>query len=246
MIATFPSVITWSKNSSNHCIIDTLPAYWNNSDALTFLADIGRYNPSLLSGLDDAERDRVLQFKSEYFKQRFVVSRSLLKSILVHLGRKHDRNALVLLRKHKRILVPGEDDIFVSLSYSGSTLAITIARRKIGTDIETVHPVDLRKVRSSPLFDHAKPKNKKEESTRSLHLWTVVEAYAKLRDLNPYPLLAKSSLLPGFGSVSYCIDKRLILSLAYDTGNLEHAIFWIDPRHWPLESQDQLISPYPR
>jgi 4'-phosphopantetheinyl transferase len=237
MMTTHPSVMTWSKNSSNRCITDAIPAYWDNSDALTFLADISMYNPSLLLGMDDAERERVMQFKSEYFKQRFVVSRSLLKSIVVHLGKKRDRNAFVLLKKHKRILVPGADDIFVSLSYSGSTLAITIAKTKIGSDIETVRLVDLRKVRSSPLFDHARPGNKKEESINSLHLWTVVEAYAKLRDLNPYPLLDRSSLLPNAGSVSYCIDKRLILSLAYDTGNLDHAIFWIDPEHWPLESQ---------
>ena len=89
-----------------------------------------------------------------------------------------------------------------------------MAKRKIGSDIETVQPADLRKIRSSPLFDPSKCKNKKEESIHSLHLWTLVEAYAKLRDRNPYPLLNSSSLLPDAGFVSYCIDRKFILSLA--------------------------------
>jgi hypothetical protein len=79
-------------------------------------------------------------------------------------------------------------------------------------------------------------------------VWTLVEAYAKYKDQNPYPLLNSSSLLHDTRFISYCIDKRLILSLAYDTGNLNHAMFWIDPGHWPvdLKDQDRLNSPLPR
>jgi 4'-phosphopantetheinyl transferase len=206
------------------------------------------YNPSLESSLDDAEQERVLQFKSEYFKKRFVVSRSLLKSILRYIPGIRNRKSIVLSKKERRILVPGAGDIFISLSYSGSSIALTVAKRKIGSDIEMLNPVDLRKVRSSPLFDRSKTKNKKESSLHAIHVWTLVEGYAKLRDKNPYPLLNRSSLLHEAGFVSYCIDRKMIMSLSYDTGSFSHAIFWIDPESWPsdLNSQDRRIPHNPR
>jgi 4'-phosphopantetheinyl transferase len=248
MTAIPPPLRAWSKHTQNRCAPGEIAAYWNTCDVLTFLADTGMYDISLEKGLDSAEKERLLQFKSEYFKKRFVVSRSLLKSILLHLRGTGNRNAIVLSEKNKRVLVQGVPDIFISLSYSGSSIAITVSKRKTGSDIEKVSPGDLKKVRSSPFWDCWKSHTKKEDPHHTLHIWTVVEAYAKLRDQNPYPLLNRSSLLHEAGFVSYCIDRCLILSLAYDTGNLNHALFWIDPEQWSsgLNQETSKNFPFPR
>jgi 4'-phosphopantetheinyl transferase len=248
MTAIPPPLRAWSKRPKNRCAPGEIAAYWKTCDVLTFIADIGMYSPSLLNCLDSAEKERVLEFKSEYFKKRFMVSRSLLKSILVHLQGTGNRNPLVLSQKNKRVLVPGIHDIFISLSYSGSSLAITVSKRKTGCDIEKVRSADLKKVRSSPVFDCWKSQNKKEESHHTIHVWTLVEAYAKLKDQNPYPLLSRSSLLHDAGFVSYCIDKCLILSLAYDPGTFSHAMFWIDPEQWSLGLNKKTCknSPFPK
>ena len=72
------------------------------------------YDASLYQGLDAAEKERVLQFKSDYFKKRFTVSRSLLKCILRYIPGTGNRNDIVLSRKKKRILVNDRQDIHFS------------------------------------------------------------------------------------------------------------------------------------
>jgi 4'-phosphopantetheinyl transferase len=219
----------WSKHPENRCAPDEIPAYWKTHDVLTFLADTGMYNASLYQGLDSAEKEQVLQFKSDYFKKRFAVSRSLVKCILRHIPGTGNRDDIVLSRAKKGILVDGRQDIFMSLSYTGSCIAITVGKRKIGSDIERVRPVNIMKIRSSPLFDGSKCRNKKEESLQALHVWTLVEAYAKLRDRTPYPLLNSSGLLHDTSFVSYCVDQQAILSLAYEGTPMKDTLLWIDP-----------------
>jgi len=219
----------WSKHKENRCTPDEIPAYWKTHDVLTFLADTGMYDVSLYQGLDTAEKEQVLQFKSDYFKKRFAVSRSLVKCILRHIPGTGDRADIVLSRAKRRILVDGWQDIFMSLSYTGSCIAITVGKRKIGSDIERVRPLNIMKIRSSPLFDGSKCRNNKEASLQALHVWTLVEAYAKLRDRNPYPLLNSSGLLYDASFVSYCIDQQAILSLAHEGTPMKDTLLWIDP-----------------
>ena len=157
--------------------------------------------------MDSAEKERVLQFKSDYFKKRFVVSRSLMKCILRHILGTGNLEEIVLSLGKKGILVCGRQDLFLSISYSGICIALSVGKRKIGSDIEMVRPVDLMKIRSSPLFYDMKcSNNKKSEFLHSLHAWTLLEAYAKLRDKNPFPLLAGPAFFACADFVSYCID----------------------------------------
>ena len=229
MTALPPPLIPWSKHPENLCAPDEIPAYWKTHDVLTFLADTGMYDASLYLGLDSAEKEQVLQFKSDYFKKRFAVSRSLVKCILRHIPGTGNRDDIVLSRGKKGIQVDSRQDIFISLSYTGSCIAITVGKRKIGSDIERVRPVNIIKIRSSPLFDGSKCTNKKEESLHTLHVWTLVEAYAKLRDRTPYPILNSSGLLHDASFISYCVDHQTILSLAYEGIPIKDTLLWIDP-----------------
>jgi 4'-phosphopantetheinyl transferase len=229
-----PPLRAWSKHRENQCAAGEIPEYWKTHDVLTFLADTGMYDASLEQGLDSAEKERVLQFKSGYFKKRFIVSRSLLKCVLRQIPGTGNRDEIVLSREKKRMLVRGRKDLFVSLSYSGSRIALSVAKRKIGIDMEEVRPVDLKKIRSSPLFDGSNCRTGHEESLHALHLWTLVEAYAKLRDTNPFPLLAGPAFFTDAGFVSYCIDGQAVLSLAGDPGRIQDTLLWIDPQTFSL------------
>lgn len=242
-MTAIPPLRAWSKQKKNLCAPDEIPAYWKTHDVLTFLADTGMYDASLYQGLDSAEKERALQFKSEYFKKRFVVSRSLMKCILRQVPGTGNRDEIVLSREKKGMLVRGRQDLFLSLSYSGSCIALSVGKRKIGSDIEMVRVVDIRKIRSSPLFDGSKCRNKKEASLQALHVWTLVEAYAKLRDTNPFPLLAGTTFFPDAGFVSYCTGGQAVLSLAWDPGPIKDTLLWIDPgafssggKHTPCSS----------
>lgn len=225
-----PPLRSWSRTPQNRCSFDEIPAYWKRHDVITFLADVGMYNALLYPFLDALEKEQVKQFKSEYFKKRFAVSRSIIRHILTHIPDMEKIPDIVLNKdKNGRIRVKNRPDVFISLSYSGSCFAVTMGKIKIGTDIEVVRPLKLRKIRSSPLFNDAKCWNEKERIRHLLHMWTRVEAYAKLHDMTPYSLLARSSLPPDASFVSYCIDRHSILSLASDNGLKKDALFWIDP-----------------
>ena len=117
----------------------------------------------------------------------------------------------------------------MSLSYTGSCIAITVGKRKIGSDIERVRPMALRKIRSIPLFNSVTGRTGKDQNKKPLHIWTLLEAYAKFHDMSVYPLTQDRFFLPGTHFVSYCIDQRFILSLASDARPMKEILLWIDP-----------------
>ena len=241
MTAISPPLRAWSKHLENRCAPDEIPAYWKTHDVLTFLADTGMYDASLYQGLDSAEKEQVLHFKSDYFKKRFAVSRSILRLILHHIpGTKNNADIILNKQKNGRIRVNTRQDIFISLSYSGSCIALTVGKRKIGSDIERVRVVNIMKIRSSPLFENLKSGNGKSRNQHLLHVWTLLEAYAKFHDMSLYPLVKDRFFLPDAHFVSYCIDQRSILSLASDSRSMKDTLLWIDPETFSSGVKDTI------
>jgi 4'-phosphopantetheinyl transferase len=230
MTAIPPPLMSWTRNTQNQCSFEEIPVYWQENDIITFLADIGMFDAARYNNLDTAEKEQVLQFKSEYFKKRFTVSRSIIKYILVKILNAENIADIVLSKKKTGlIMVRDRQDIFISLSYSGSCIAVSVGKRKIGSDIERVRPMDIRKIRSSPLFENLKSGNGKSYNQHLLHVWTLLEAYAKFHDMSLYPLVEDRFFLPDAHFVSYLIDQRSILSLASDSRPMKDTLLWIDP-----------------
>jgi 4'-phosphopantetheinyl transferase len=226
-----PPLRPWSKHRENLCSPDTLPAYWKTHDVITFLADIGMYDASLYPPLDAAEKEQVQQFKSVYFKKRFAVSRYILRQILHVLpGSENDTDIVLTRGKNGSVRVHNRPDIFISLSYSGSCIAISVGKRKVGSDIERLRPMEMRKIRSSPLFSSLTSGSGKENHNQHLlHTWTLLEAYAKFHDMSLYPLTHDRYFLPGTHFMSYLTDQRFILSLASDARPMKDTLLWINP-----------------
>jgi hypothetical protein len=112
-----------------------------------------------------------------------------------------------------------------------------VGKRKIGSDIERVRPVEMRKIRSSPLFGEVTEGTGKEDHNQHLlHIWTLLEAYAKFHDMSLYPLTHDRFFLPDTHFVSYLIDQRFILSLASDARSVKDILLWIDPACWRVSS----------
>jgi phosphopantetheinyl transferase len=136
---------------------------------------------------------------------------------------------IVLIRnEHGRILVKDHPSVYISLSYSGTCVAITVGKRKLGSDIELVRPLSDKKITSSPIFNNYPCCHDKERIRRVIHTWTLVESYAKLYDKNPYPLLNASTLFTNANFVSYCINQRMIFSLASDQKKFTDSLVWLD------------------
>jgi len=225
-----PCLIPWSKNALNQCVYDTIPAIWGTSDVITFLADLGMYHPSLYDDLDNSEKEQEQKFKTAYFKKRFTVSRSILKHILPPiLGTKKEPSDILLGKEKKgRIILHSRPDIGISLSYSGPCIAITVAKQKIGCDIEVVRPIKDNKITSCPVFINYPCMDDKEKTRQVIHVWTLVESYAKLFDENPYSLLNPNVVFREANFVSYYINKYLILSLASEKKQFADSLVWLD------------------
>ena len=228
-IPALPSLRPWSRNALNRCTGDMIPDLWKTNDVITFLADLGMYHPGQVNSLDDTEKEQVRKYRTDYFKKRFILSRSILKQVLQPvLGAQDPPDIRAGRETGGRIILHHRPDIGISLSYSGPVLVITVAKEKIGSDIETVRSIDIRKTRSFPFLNDSTCRDGKERSRNFLHRWTLVEACAKLHDKNPLSLLDPGILFHDTHFVSYSLDNHAILSLAYGREQFTDSLVWLD------------------
>ena len=229
MPAVLPSLRPWSKNTQNRCEYGDIMSYWMAHDAITFLIDLGAYSLALYDFLTDDEKEKVLRCKPEISRQRFVVSRTILKQILSEILKGENIDDIILTRNSDgRILVEDKPHVYICLSYYEANIAVTLGKRKLGSDIEGVRPIRDKKITASPIFHCYPSVQDTEQMQRVIHVWTLVESYAKLYDTNPYPLLNSCSPFKDADFVSYNIDQHMIFSLASAPGHLTEVLVWLD------------------
>jgi 4'-phosphopantetheinyl transferase len=224
-----PPVIPWEAAIANRCTLEQILPYWKDYDTLTFLVDLGIYHPSLSMFLDHGEKEQELRYKTVISRKRFVVSRTIIKHILQRiLATPNVSDTILTRKKYGRILIRDVPGISLSLSYSGTSIAITAGKSKIGSDIEVVRPVDIRKTTSCPLFYDTGARDGQERTRHFLQMWTLLEAYAKLYDKNTYACLTEKDFPPEVNFVSYCINTTAIFSLASGPDPGKHVLLWLD------------------
>lgn len=238
MTLRLPPLIPWKGNPTNKCTFEQIFSYWKDYDTLTFLVNLGLYHPSLSTFLDQQEKEQELRYKTAVSRKRFVVSRTLIKHILKNILLVPNLSDSILIRKkYGRIHIKDVPGIYISLSYSGTCIAITVGKQKIGSDIEVVRPVDIRKIRSYPLFYDTRARNEKERIRHFLQMWTLLEASAKLHDRSMFTSLTEKDFPPGVNFVSYCINTNAIFSLASGPGRCKDVLLWLDTAGTGIASQ---------
>ncbi len=229
MNTLLPPLRPWSGTSLHRCTFEEIPRCWEAHDVITFLADRRMYSDTLYHRLEEDEKEQVRAFKSDYFKKRFTVSRYLLKRILHPvLGTNNPSDIRPGKERKGRVVLSGRPDIGISLSYSGPWIAITIGKQKIGSDIEVVRPVLAKKITSHPAFNGSTCTNDKECRVQAIHLWTLLESYAKLSDRNSYSLLNSCSFLTEATFKSWCIDHHSVLSVASGEDQIDDVLVRLD------------------
>lgn len=227
--AVLPPLRAWSRDADHRCDYGDIPSLWRAHDAVSFLVDLGMYRPSLHAHLASDETERVRRFKPAIARRRFVVSRYVLKRILVEILPAERLADIVLTRDpHGRISVKSRPDMYVSLTYHDRSIAIALGKRKLGSDLEGVCPVRDAKITASPAYRSYPPSRGADRTQQVIHVWTLLESYAKLFDENPYPLLDRRSPFTDADFVSYFIDRRAIFSLASAPGSLDDVLVWLD------------------
>jgi hypothetical protein len=76
----------------------------------------------------------------------------------------------------------------------------------------------------------------KEHVRHFLQQWTKMESYAKLRDINLYPMIKDRYPLSDAFFTTYYINSHFILTLASYSPFLNDTLVWIDPKE-PNHSQ---------
>lgn len=238
MVFNPPPLIPWNATNANRCTLEQIIPYWKDNETLTFIVDVGVYHPSFSRFLDAGEKEHELRYKSDVSRKRFVVSRTILRHILKPVLDTPTFSDVVLIREqYGRIHIKDVPGICISLSYSGTFMAITIGKQKIGSDIEGLRTVDIRKIKTHPLFYDPKARTEKERTRHFLQMWTLLEAYAKLRDRNTYACLTENDFFPDVNFVSYCINTSSIFSLASGPDSGKDALLWLDPAGIGISSE---------
>jgi 4'-phosphopantetheinyl transferase len=225
---TLPVLIPWSQDASNGCAFDRIPELWKSCDIITVLADLDTYLPCLFDNLDPSEKAQEQKFRTEYFKKRFTLSRSILKQIIRPILGAGNRSDIGLDKDKGRIIIPGIMDIFISLSYSGPLIAISVGKQKIGSDIEVIRPLHAKKITRCPFFKNNPCTDEKERLVQVIQVWTMVESYAKLYDKNPYPLLDSCSFFYTANFISYCINQHSVFTLVSGQEKFFSTLVWLD------------------
>ena len=230
MPAVLPPLRPWSRDADTRCAFTDVTSFWTTHDAVSFLVGLGAYRQSLHVLLTSDEREGERLSRPAISRRRFAVSRYFLKRVLMEIL-SEERVADIVLERNAdgRICVEGRPDVYVSLSYSGPSIAITVGKRKLGSDIEGVRPVRDAKITASPAYRSCPSPPDADRTQQVIHVWTLLESYAKLFDRNPYPLLDRRIPFLGADFVSYCVERREIFSLASAPGRLDDVLVWLDP-----------------
>jgi 4'-phosphopantetheinyl transferase len=222
------------ENTLNRLVLHSINCYnkipdlWSRYDLITFLIDLSCDTDNYSHLLDRNEKVILNQIKTDYFKKRFTRSRITLKHILsaiLDIDNIHD--ITLIKERNGRIIVLNDVNIYICISYSTDLVAITVAKCKIGMDIERITPQYPKGIFSYPLFSYLALENPENCSIQVIQLWTRLEAYSKLVDSIPYRFLSNKLLPDDAYYLSYTIDERYVLSLAVRREHENAALFFL-------------------
>lgn len=210
---------------------------WDNNETLIFLIELEMYGQLGSSDLSDDENEYLEKLRTNYFRKRFIVSRSLLKIIIQHILKKESSSEIILYRNDTgRVCVQDHEDIFISISYTEKLIALSISKLKHGIDIEYIRTVNLETFLRSFQKTETKKDVLEEDNVETLKKWTLKEAYCKLTDKSMLKSLNKEVDLEGIEHHEISIDSQYVLSVAFASINNSIDIYCIQ-KETPIKIQ---------
>jgi len=196
-------------------LLKDIPFLWEQNDILILLIDLDSYTLSTRF-LDENEKEDLNNLKTSYFRERYIVSRTVLKFVLHYLleglsifkiGTYKDEYGRVHVRDH--------EELHICISYTENIVSLAISKVNVGIDIE------LKKSLSSGNFSkylnqRALETDSQENGLDLLTLFTLKEAYCKFSNTSILSCLNKELDLSNLFSSSYFLNERYILSIITD------------------------------
>jgi phosphopantetheinyl transferase len=171
------SIKVYEMDTNNFDLIAN--SYFNN-DIIMIFQNFSCLTTEETKLLKMEEQKYIPGYKSKYFRDRYLQSRLTIKKIFSYLFREESASSIDLTKSSDgRIMVNGRGDIFLSLSYSRNLISVSIARQKIGSDIEYIRPFYSEFLSRSPVYKSLESQYQIPETFRALGMWTLIEAISK-------------------------------------------------------------------
>jgi 4'-phosphopantetheinyl transferase len=194
------------------------PCLWEKNDILIFFIDLDNYDTLSTEFLNNFEKENLEKLQTLYFKKRFIVSRIVLKHILCTLLKIESiQNISTYKDRYGEVHIPGHEDLHICISYSKNIIALAISKFKIGIDIETKRPLELKNtlkyLRNNSLYT-----GNSMACSDLLNIWTLKEAYCKYSNINMLSFLNKEPDLNNTSYSNFLLDDKYIFSIVTESG----------------------------
>lgn len=160
------------------------------------------------------EQKHVPDYKSKYYRERYLLSRLTIKNIFSYLFREESASSIEVTKSSDgRIRVNGREDIFLSLSYSRDMVSVSIARQKIGSDIEYIRPFFSEILARSKVYKSLESQYLVPEPFKALGMWTLIEAISKYDNRSIPSILNYPYDTSNIDIYMDIIDKKFLFTL---------------------------------
>ncbi len=204
-------------------LLENIPDLWKQNEIIILLINLNSYNILSTEHLDKTEKEHLETLKTNYFKIRYVVSRMVLKSVIIYIqgdilkgqslsdiGTYNDEYGKVRIRNHR--------ELNICISYTGNIASLAISKVEVGIDIELKKMIPRGKM-SRHLCITASEAEDFGNEPDLLRIWTLKEAYCKFSNKTMLStLIGKLDLSDVFHS-SFILNDKYILSVISDTNS---------------------------
>ncbi|MCD4807520.1 MAG: hypothetical protein K8R13_08145 [Methanococcoides sp.] len=190
--------------------------FWEQNDILILIVDLNDYDTLSTYHLDDIEKEHLERLQTEYFKKRYITSRTVLKYILRHLLKERDVSDISMYKdKYGRVHVRDHEEVHICISYTENIVTLAISKIEVGIDVE------IRKLRSLTNVSKYLHTTLLHTDTYAnghdlLMTWTLKEAYCKFSNKSIFSNLNKELDLNNICHLNYIINNKYILAVVTD------------------------------
>lgn len=198
-------------------LLENIPCLWEKNDILIFFIDMDNYNALNTESLSSIEKEYLEKLQTSYFKKRFIVSRVVLKHILCTLLKMDSVLSISTYKdSYGEVHIIDLKDLHICISYSENIAALAVSKVKIGIDIETKRPLELKNtlkyLRNEQLYSDGSVAD-----DDFLKIWTLKEAFSKFSNKSMFSFLNTE---PDFDNASYShfvLDEKYIFSIVAES-----------------------------
>lgn len=191
--------------------------FWEQNDILILIVDLNDYDTLNTDLLDDTEKEHMEKLQTEYFKKRYITSRTVLKYILCSLLKERAVSDISMYKdKYGRVHVRDHKEVHICISYTDNIVTLAISKIEVGIDVE------LKKLRSLTIvskylhttLSHA---DTYENGHDPLMIWTLKEAYCKFSNKSIFSNFNKELDLNNICHSNYIINNKYIFTVVTDS-----------------------------